>query len=125
MSLIKVQDFNVATVYVDDFEEGLKFYTEVLGIEKTVPQGPGVLLNANNQLTIYLEGGRQKKSDALSQTPETCLCFWPECGVKKAYELMKEAGVTLVGEYMDCGETFHMYRCADPSGNVIEIAGKP
>lgn len=125
MSTIKIKDFNLCTLYVDHFDENLKFYTEILGMKKIRDMEPGVLLSANDQLTIYLEGGREPGPTAGMEGPCTSICFSTEEGIKTSYEKLKDAGVRMVGKYFDFGPEFHMFRIADPSGNIIEFAGKP
>ena len=53
------------------------------------------------------------------------LCFSPTEGLKKSWDRIKEAGIATFGEYEVLSDDFHMFRIADPSGNLIEFAGKP
>lgn len=125
MSLVTLKDFNLATVYVTDFEKAQQFYRETLGMKLIKKMGDGVLLRATEDLSIYLEGGRKDRAADPLHGTSTSLCFWPEGGVKAASERFKAAGMVLVGKYDEFGPDFHMFRIADPCGNVIEFAGKP
>lgn len=124
MAVIRISDFNLPTVYVDDFEKALAFYTGVLGFTKARDMTPGVLLQITPDLVMYLEGGRQPV--AASETGAcTCMCFSTEEGITESYRRLQEAGVRMIGEYLEFGPELHMFRIADPAGNVIEFAGKP
>ena len=57
--------------------------------------------------------------------PAACMCLNPKGGIKAAFAALEKHGVTMIGEYMDLAPTFHMFRIADPAGNVIEFAGEP
>lgn len=126
-SVIRLEDFNVVTVYVSDLEKSLDFYTRVLGMQKTREMGRnGALLNAaNGLLTIYVEAGRARPENPPANAPRTCLCFRPEGGVRAAYEALSKEGVAMVGEYLKLSDKFHLFACADPDGMEIEFAGQP
>jgi len=124
-SVVKLRDFNVFAIYASDFDASFDFYTNVLGMAKSRDMAPGVLLDAaDGQLTIYLEGGRNKVAPA-AEAPSTRMCFQPEEGVRAAYEALKKHGVAIAGEYMEFGPNFHMFTFADPDGQLIEFAGRP
>ena len=103
----------------------LDFYIGTLGMKKIKEMGDGVLLQALGDLTIYLEAGRTTAAADPISGPVSCMCFSLEEGIQASYETLKKAGVPMVGHYFDFGPEFHMFRVADPSGNVIEFAGKP
>lgn len=124
MSLLEIEEFNIATIYVDDLAESMKFYTEILGFKKDFDNGPGVCLKVDNVLSIYLEGGHAKRNIA-DKTAFMSICLYPKGGLKAAWEKLTKAEVKTVGEYEEFGETFGMFRIQDPSGNIIEFAGKP
>jgi predicted enzyme related to lactoylglutathione lyase len=125
MAIIKLDEFNLPTVYVDDFEKNLAFYMDILGMTKEYDMEPGIVLRATKDCVMYLEGGREPVAVKPSEKTEVSLCFSTVEGLKKSYEALKAAKVTLVGEYMEFAPEFHMFRIADPAGNTIEFAGKP
>ena len=43
----------------------------------------------------------------------------------EAKALVAAAGVPVIEKYQQAGETFAMFRVADPDGNVVEFAGTP
>lgn len=123
--VIRLRDFNVATIYASDLDASLAFYTGVLGMRRSRAMGRGYLLDAaNGQLTVYIEGGRNKDARG-GDIPSTALCFQPEGGVRAAYEALRSAGVPFAGEYMELGPDFHMFIASDPDGMPVEFAGKP
>ncbi len=129
MKNIKLKDLNVVGIYVENLDEALKFYVELLGMKKIRKLGSGWLLRAdglvNGDLSIYIEGGRKRtnpNTDPLTESGLT-LCFSTVEGIKNTYEKLKAANVKMVGEYQDYGEEYHMFSCVDPSGNIIEFSG--
>lgn len=124
MSLITIEALNIITVYVDDLAEAIKFYTEVLGFEKDFDNEPGICLKVENVLSIYLEGGYPKK-DVNEKKAAMSICLSPKGGLRAAWTKLKAANAPTIGEFEEFGETFSMFRMQDPSGNLIEFAGKP
>jgi catechol 2,3-dioxygenase-like lactoylglutathione lyase family enzyme len=126
MSTIRVAEFNVAAVYVDDLAAAERFYVEHLGFARLRPLGPGVLLGVPDQLTLYLEGGHERvETPQADRHAHVSLCLSAAEGCRKAFERLREAGVPLCGAYEDLGPEFGMFRVFDPAGNIIEFAGKP
>jgi len=125
MGIIELKEFNVCAVYADDFEASFKFYTDILGMKKSRDMGSGVLLQAGDEMTIYLEGGRKERKSPGEKYPSVALCFSTVEGIKASYGRLKEANVRILGDYMEFNPDFHMFICLDPSGNLVEFAGKP
>ena len=124
MSTITVTGLNVLAIYVSDLERARHFYIEHLGLEPGDAMPPGVLLRAGT-VTVYLEGGRTPRTSPGVQAPTVSACFAVAEGVREAHARLQAAGVVIVEPYQEFGPTFAMCRCADPDGNVIELAGSP
>lgn len=126
MSIVGLARFETVAIYVVDFEKALKFYTEILGFEKIRNMGPGCLLELKGQLSLYLEGGRKPRiKKDIGTVPACVLCLSTTEGLKESWNRLKKAGVETFGDYEALSDDFHMFRIADPSGNLIEFAGKP
>jgi predicted enzyme related to lactoylglutathione lyase len=125
MGVIKIKEFNICNIHSTDFDKSLKFYTEILGFKKIQDKGKGALLRANDSLMIFLEGGRKQRESHGSQFPGISLSFSTKEGIRTTYENLKDAGVKFTGEYMEKSPECNVFRCEDPSGNVIEFSGKP
>jgi predicted enzyme related to lactoylglutathione lyase len=124
MSLLELEKLNVIAIYVDNLAQAMEFYSKVFGFEKRCDLGPGILMDSGNTLSIYIEGG-YKKTDPKENLTRTSFCISPKDGVKAAWQKISEAGIETLGEFEDHGEEFAMFYLVDPSGNIIEIAGKP
>lgn len=126
MSLINIDKLNVTAVYVTDLQESVEFYIKTLGFEKKREMLPGVLLyHQIANLTLYVEPGRQARDQANRHAPHTALCFNAQEGVKQALEALEKSGVPILQKYGDFESEFAGFCFTDPSGNVLEIAGKP
>jgi predicted enzyme related to lactoylglutathione lyase len=125
VSIIKTNKFNVGSVYVSDLHASLKFYIDILGFRIKEEMSPGYLLTIEDGFLLYLEGGMKPKASTDNTSPCVSLCFDAEGGIKNAYEKLKEKNIKLIGDYMKYSDNFHMFRIADPDGNILEFAGKP
>lgn len=126
MPVVGLARFETVAIYVEDLEKALKFYTEILGFEKKRAMGPGCLLELKGQLSLYLEGDRKPRiKKDIGNIPECVLCFSTDEGLKESWNRLKKAGVETFGDYEALSDDFHMFRITDPSGNLIEFAGKP
>ncbi len=126
---IILKDLNVVGIYVENLDDALKFYVDLLGMKKTRKLGQGWLLLADNlvsgNLSLYVEGGRKKsQGDPLNQSCMS-LCFSTKEGIKNTYARLVKAKVNMVGKYMAHSNEFHSFSCLDPSGNVLEFSGNP
>lgn len=126
MALVKINGLNVAAAYVTDLNGAVAFYSELLGFEKAKDMSPGVLLYSKGaDLTLYLEAGREARPTAGGKFPHLSVCFNAEEGVKQALEKLEKTGVKIVLRYGDFNGSFAGFQFEDPSGNVLEFAGKP
>lgn len=126
MSTIAIDKLNVLTIYTHDLPKSLQFYCELLGFEKLRDMEPGVLLySPGANLTVYLEGGRERREPAGMCFPTLSVCFNAREGVKKALETLEEQGVSIVAKYGDFEGPFAGFHFEDPSGNILEFAGAP
>jgi catechol 2,3-dioxygenase-like lactoylglutathione lyase family enzyme len=124
MALLRIDGFNVLTVYVTDVDASLRFYEEILGFRRSREMSPGWLLRHEIAgLTLYLEGGRRPREAAGTKHPVLAMCLNSGEGVNRARDKLKSVGVKIVQEYGD--DKFAGVQFEDPSGNLIEVAGKP
>jgi predicted dithiol-disulfide oxidoreductase (DUF899 family)/catechol 2,3-dioxygenase-like lactoylglutathione lyase family enzyme len=115
-----INALNVVTLYVKDLSESLDFYCKFLGFKITREMKPGMLLYQDKaDLTLYMETATEQ------QSPELAICFNSFKGVMKCLELLNENGVKIVQKYGSVDSGFAGVQFLDPSGNLLEIAGKP
>ncbi len=116
----------VVAIYVDELEPALAFYRDQLGFVITGEMPPGRMLELGD-FKIYVEPGRAPRSleDATAMAgAETAMVLLSD-EVLALRAALDAAGAALIGEAMGDGETFAMFRVADPAGNLVEIAGAP
>jgi catechol 2,3-dioxygenase-like lactoylglutathione lyase family enzyme len=118
-----VTGLGVLAVYATDLDRSRKFYEEVLGFEFSGDMSPGVLLKAGD-LSLYLEAGRTPSTAPGLERSTLSACL-ATSSVRAAWDRLQAAGVRVVEEYILHGESFAMFRVADPDGNVLEFAGTP
>lgn len=113
---------------VDDVEETLRFYRDVLGLEVTLGAGDGIyyeLRGGNVILALYRRDlmdqmiggglGERARSDAVALT-------FAVDDVDETARLLEERGATLVNEPMDYEVAFlRVAHLRDPDGNLIEV----
>jgi len=121
---IHVKDVAVIGIYVSDLEAAVSFYVNDLGLEDKGSMGPGHML-ALGDSSFYLEGGRDKNANKQNlKEADTAVCFGVD-SVKAAYEALQKKIVQIVMKYVEYGPEYAVFMIADPSGNIIEIAGSP
>jgi catechol-2,3-dioxygenase len=126
MSLLELDAFHLAAIYVSDMDAAQKFYSGILGFEKKTNMGSGVIMRHEAaKLTIYLEGNRQPRDSAEMEFPMTSICLNATNGVKDAMATLTKADIPIVGTFGDMTSDFAGFHFKDPSGNVLEIAGRP
>lgn len=123
---ITLDALNVIAVYCADIVKTQAFYEDLLGFEKVKDMSPGVLLYSKGaDLTLYLEGGRSDRPSAEMKFPAVSVCFNAADGVAAATRILKQKEIPIVHTYGDFNSGFAGVQFLDPSGNIVEIAGKP
>lgn len=123
MSTVNVTGLQVISVFCSDLQNSKNFYIDHLGFKQTQEMPTGALLQAG-ELTLYLEHGRQSRKPEPLKFPEITSCFACD-SVKEAFQNLKDAGTSIVSDYIEYEEQFAMFKIIDPDGNVIEFAGNP
>lgn len=127
--VLDIDGFNIAEVYVENLSESIEFYCKFLGFKVTREMTPGVLMHQQNaELTVYMQETNTAvagKPNEQNRRPEVALCFNSAKGVLKCIELLKENNIKIIYQYGSVESSFAGVQFEDPSGNLIEIAGKP
>jgi catechol 2,3-dioxygenase-like lactoylglutathione lyase family enzyme len=126
-SIVTVRKLGMIMLYVMDPERSEKWYRDILGFERASEQylSPGVTLQAADTLICLTRA--DAKREGLSRAgdfPGISLCFMVE-SVKRSYEAILAAGVTIAGDYFQPGPSFASLQIADPDENVLELWGNP
>jgi predicted enzyme related to lactoylglutathione lyase len=123
MSDTVIKGVTFISVYVDDFEAGYKFYSEVLGLEKEYDMGKlACFFKLGADSGLYLQGGN-KKITIDDKTMRTAFTL----NIPSAhamFEKLKAAGVKFVQNApMDMGQGSFWFQFYDPAGNILEVLG--
>ncbi len=117
-----ITGIGMASIYVTDFEEALRFYTEILGLEKAFDMGDQACYFALGEQGLYLRGGCTPSE----YTPDTArLSFTFDVdSISELWNTLKENGVrTVENEPVQMGEEMWWCRFYDPQGNILEALG--
>ena len=126
MSLIGINGLNVLTAYVNNLDEAVSFYRDILGFSETKNMEPGILMDHKDaEIMLYIEGDRQRRESAAEMFNHITFCLNATDGVKDARDKLVGKGIEMIMEYGDLDGEFAGIQFCDPSGNVIEIAGQP
>ncbi|UXV37471.1 VOC family protein [Staphylococcus simulans] len=128
-------EIKVSSVFVEDQDHALKFYTEVLGFQKHAdepvgeyrwltivspenPEGTELLLEPNQHPVA------KAYQDGLKQEGIPCTMFDVE-DVQATYQNLKEHGVGFTMAPMDMGNGVKFAVFDDTCGNLIQIIERP
>jgi catechol-2,3-dioxygenase len=126
MGLLDLDSVHLVAIYVGDLSSSQRFYSDILGFEKKSDMGAGIIMrHESSKLTIYMEGNRVLRESPEMNFPMVSICFNAKEGVRRAMEVLRRADVPVIGTFGDLQSDFAGFHFVDPSGNVIEIAGRP
>jgi catechol 2,3-dioxygenase-like lactoylglutathione lyase family enzyme len=123
--LLQIDGMNMTSICTHDLEASMEFYHTLLGFEKVKPLGRGYILkHPSFDLIVFLEGG-YNKVDIYLNPARVSFNFHCAVGVLKAIQILKEKQVPLFGQFTNREQNFANVQFEDPSGNLIEISGRP
>src|SRR4051812_48267802 len=107
MSILELDKFHLAAIYVDSIETAQRFYSGILGFVKKSDMGPGIIMrHETSGLTIYVEGNRSVRDSSEMKYPMVSMCFNAKNGVKNAMETLTKLDVPIVGTFGDMDSDF-------------------
>jgi predicted enzyme related to lactoylglutathione lyase len=118
-----VTGIGFVTAFVEDFDQALRFYTEVLGMSEPMPMGStACYFIFPNDTGMYLIGGNTQRSLEPKSARMTFALEVPSAG--ELFAKAKELGITpLQDEPMQMNDEVVWFQIHDPAGNLIEIVG--
>jgi len=110
------------SVYVDDFERAYKFYSEVLGLQKSFDMGSAAcFFELGEESGLYLQGGN-RPADYDMETVRCAFSFTVP-SMDALVETLEENDVIMVQMPQEMGENIHWTVFKDPAGNLLEAIG--
>src|SRR5262245_3181327 len=123
-ALLGVMSVNV---YVDDFEKALRFYRDILGLEKGGDMGDQSCFFhlAGNKYGLFLDGG-YSRSQISEKSSRAAFTFRVD-SAQWLFERLSEFGAQILQpQPQDMGRGYFWFQFRDPAGNIIEaISGPP
>ncbi len=120
--MAKIKEIAVATIYVDQYENALSFYSKFLGFEKKADMGPSSCWGKAGNINMYIEGGN-KKTDQSEKGTRVGIVLVVD-SASEVFSEFKNGGVELLSEApieMSANEYWFLFK--DPAGNILEIYG--
>lgn len=123
--LLQIDGINMTSVCTHDLESALEFYSTMLGFDQIKVLGRGFILkHPAFELSLYLEGGYNKVDIYLNPARVT-FNFQSAMGIQKTIQVLKEKQVPIFGQFVNQEQNFASVQFEDPSGNLIDISGRP
>ncbi|EAR59556.1 VOC family protein [Neptuniibacter caesariensis] len=111
---------------VKSIDDSVRFYTDVLGMEKEVFGEGRVALKFDSQKINLHQQGKEFEPKAQAQTPGSAdLCFITHLPIEEALEQVSDKGVMIIeGIVPRTGATgpIQSFYFRDPDNNLIEIS---
>ncbi|MHD0398672.1 VOC family protein [Staphylococcus simulans] len=128
-------EIKVTSVFVENQEHALKFYTEVLGFQKQADEPAGeyrwlTVVSPENPkgIELLLEPNQHPVAkhyqEGLKQEGIPCMMFDVK-DVQATYQNLKEQGVSFTMAPMDMGNGVKLAIFDDTCGNLIQIIERP
>lgn len=121
--MAKIQGIGVITIYADDFDTAVLFYSKFLDFEMKAKVGEKGCWGTIGAANIYIEGGNTKTNLHTTSTRSSVALI-----VASAFNTFAEfekGGVELLHkEPQLVGEEDWWFQFKDPAGNILEIFGE-
>jgi catechol 2,3-dioxygenase-like lactoylglutathione lyase family enzyme len=115
-----ISGLNTVGIFVSDIDVAKRFYRDLLGFEEIQCDLKGCLMQSGT-VTLYLEGGRKPRAQEPWEHPEVSPNFGaPE--IKVTYANLKDAGCAFVQDLTEYSDHYHLFRVADPDGNILTFS---
>lgn len=117
---MKYKGISWAGLHVENMEQAIAFYRDVLGLPLLRQQESWAHLDASNEALLELFTGG--KASSASKTPEQqslCIAFRVD-DLDSSMEELKNRGVNFIGEVGQWRSHRWIY-FSDPEGNLLEI----
>lgn len=119
----EIQGLSFVSVYVEDFEEALKFYQKYLGYEEKYPMEEHSSWGMMGDLGFYIEG-KNKTLIAEADSTRSAIVFRAE-SAGKLFETLSYDGIeTIQDAPVKMGEAEdYWFQFKDTAGNILEVIG--
>ena len=118
----KIKNICFACVYVDDYQQALRFYKKHFGYEELYKMGEKASWGKAGGAGLYIDGGCREV-----RITDKCVRASVVFGVDSAWQFFEQLKTdeveTLQPEPEDMGEGDFWFQFRDPSGNILEVMG--
>ena len=126
---MKIDRLDHLVLTVASMDATIRFYCDVLGMEKEVFEDERVALRYGNQKINLHQTGKELEPKAQNPTPGSAdLCFITHAGLPEAMEHVRGQGIEIIeGPVARTGAVGPMnsFYFRDPDGNLIEVSVYP
>lgn len=121
--MAKIQGIGVITIYTDDYDKAIKFYSKFLGFEVKAKVGENGCWGTMGAVNVYIEGGNTKVNIQPNSTRSSVALT--VASAESTFNEFKSGGVELIqNEPQLIGEEDWWFQFKDPAGNILEIFGE-
>ncbi|GAB4152245.1 MAG: hypothetical protein Kow00107_02800 [Planctomycetota bacterium] len=110
------------SVYAENYQDAFKFYSEVLGLQKSFDMGDAAcFFELGNDQGLYLQGGNRRQS--LDMETMRCAFTFTVPSMNDLVGALEENDVDIVHPPQEMGENIFWVVFKDPDGNLLEAIG--
>ena len=121
--MTKIQGIGVVTIYTDDYDKAVVFYTKYLGFVMKTKVGEKGCWGTMGAVNIYIEGGNTRMNPETTSARSSVALIVDSAFA--TFEEFKKGGVELLhSEPQLIGEEDWWFLFRDPAGNILEIFGE-
>jgi len=121
--MAKIQGIGVITIYADNYDKAVEFYSKFLGFVLKAKVGENGCWGTMGAVNIYIEGGNTKVN--IQPTSTRSSVALTVASAEATFKEFKTGGVELIhNEPQLVGEEDWWFQFKDPAGNILEIFGE-
>ncbi len=121
--MTKITGIGVVTIYADDYDKTVEFYSKFLGFVLKAKVGEKGCWGTMGPVNIYIEGGNTRTNLQTTSTRSSVALTVDSADA--TFEELKKGGVELLhSEPQLIGEEDWWFMFKDPAGNILEIFGE-
>ncbi len=121
--MAKIQGIGVVTIYADNYDKAVEFYSKFLGFNLKAKVGEKGCWGTLGSVNIYIEGGNLRTNQQKTSTRSSVALI--VASADATFKEFQDGGVELLHtEPQLVGEEDWWFLFKDPAGNILEIFGE-